>query len=396
MDRIYVSELEKRMAKERRFIQLVVGPRQVGKTTILLTLKKRHPESVMYVSADDFPLRTDAYIDSAWETCRQREKSSGTMILVFDELQKVPAWNEAVKRNWDKDTRDGVNIKVIVSGSSRLLLQHKMGESLMGRYQVLTIPHWSYAEMNEAFGLTLEQYIYFGGYPGSVSLMDDEYQWCNYINLAFIEPAISQDILMLSPVTKPALLRQTFDLGCLYSAEILSLQKMTGQLQDSGNVTTIANYLSLLSEANLVAGLQKYTASPLRTRASSPKLQVYNNALMSSRSGRMFSEIKSQPETWGRYVESAVGAHLLNLSLTDAIGVYYWRDGNNEIDYVLTKGDAVLGVEVKSGRRNYGSGLAPFTRSFPMASVLVVSESGEGGSMSIAEFFAEKTALFTT
>lgn len=390
MDRIYVSELERRITKRREFIQLVVGPRQVGKTTILLTLLKRNPESTMYVSADDFPLKTDAYIDAAWETCRRREKTFGPMLLIFDELQKVPGWNEAVKRNWDKDTRDGVDIKVIVSGSSRLLLQHKMGESLMGRYQVMTVPHWSFEEMREAFGLTLEQYIYFGGYPGSVTLMDDEHQWRSYINLAFIEPAITQDILMLSPVTKPALLRQTFDLGCLYSAEILSLQKMTGQLQDTGNVTTIANYLSLLAEANLVAGLQKYTASPLRTRSSSPKLQVYNNALMSSRSDRSFSDVISRPDVWGRYVESSVGAHLLNLQLTEGIGVYYWRDGNAEVDYVLTKGDAVLGVEVKSGRRNYGSGLIPFRQSFPTTSVLVVSESGDGGSMPITEFFSQK------
>ncbi|MDX9828390.1 MAG: AAA family ATPase, partial [Spirochaetia bacterium] len=290
------SELEKRLSEDRRFIQVISGPRQVGKTTLVLDVLKNQGSLFRYASADEPGLRGSEWIAQQWEAARLVARDSGKAILALDEIQKVPGWSETVKRLWDEDTREGRTLKVIILGSAPLLIARGLSESLAGRFEILRLPHWSYAEMHEAFGFSLNEYIYFGGYPGAASLIGEPGRWKRYIADSLIETTLSRDVLLLTRVDKPALLRLVFELACGYSGQILSYTKMLGQLQDAGNTTTLAHYLNLLSQAGMVRGLPKFSGDSARSRASSPKLQVLNTALISATTGRSFEEAMGDHE----------------------------------------------------------------------------------------------------
>ncbi len=376
--RSQIQVVEKRINESRKFIQVIVGPRQVGKTTLVSQMLEKVSMPYTFESADGAPSTNSIWIVQLWEAARLIMSSTGVQeyLLVIDEIQKIDNWSEIVKQQWDKDTRDGVNIKVIILGSSRLLIQKGLTESLAGRFEVIHMPHWSYAEMSEAFGWNLSQYIYFGGYPGSAPLIEDEIRWGNYINDSLIETSISKDILMLTRVDKPALLKRLFEVGSLYSGQILSYSKLVGELQDAGNTTTLSHYLGLLSDSGLLAGIEKYAGNVIRQRSSSPKFQVFNNALLSAQSHERFDEIRINPKQWGRLVESAVGAHLINYSVTERFQLYYWREGNNEVDFVLEHRGKIVAIEVRSGSKAINRGMDLFAQKYNSAKVLMVGTGG--------------------
>jgi predicted AAA+ superfamily ATPase len=377
-ERSYLKQVKSRIEEPRKFIQVILGPRQVGKTTMVNQLLSQLSVPYINESADAIAATNSAWLMQAWETARLKMKASGASeyLLVIDEIQKNDNWSEVVKQQWDKDTREKLNIKVILLGSSRLLIQKGLTESLAGRFETFYLGHWSFAEMEAAFGCSIEQYIYFGGYPGSATLINDEERWKNYIKDSLIETSISKDILMLTRVDKPALLKRLFELGCLYSGQILSYTKIIGQLQDAGNTTTLANYLKLLSDCGLLGGLEKYAGSVIRQRSSSPKFQVYNNALLTSQDDETYSTAIVNPKLWGRLVESSVGAHLLNHAVSERYNLYYWREGNHEVDFILEKGDITIGLEVKSGASADNEGMGIFNEKFHPDKMLLVGTGG--------------------
>ncbi len=377
-ERPYLKLIKPRIEEPRKFIQVILGPRQVGKTTMITQLLSQLSIPNIYESADAISATNLVWLMQVWESARLRLKASGAseFLIVIDEIQKIDNWSEIVKQQWDKDTRENINIKVILLGSSRLLIQKGLTESLAGRFETLYLGHWSYTEMQEAFGWNIQQYVYFGGYPGSATLINDDERWKNYIKDSLIETSISKDILMLTRVDKPALLKRLFELGCLYSGQILSYTKIIGQLQDAGNTTTLANYLKLLSDCGLLGGLDKYAGDIIRKRSSSPKLQVYNNALITSQSNDTYEKAIINPELWGRLVESSVGVHLINYTISERFNLYYWRDGNYEVDFILEKGDEVIGLEVKSGMRAENAGMRVFAERFNPKKVLLVGTGG--------------------
>jgi hypothetical protein len=292
-------------------------------------------------------------------------------------VQKIPAWSETVKRLWDEDTHAGRELRVVLLGSAPLLMRQGLTESLAGRFEVLHVPHWSFTEMRSAFGFSLDQYLYFGGYPGAATLIGDPARWRRYLLDALIETTISRDVLLMTRVDKPALLRRLFELGCRYSGQVLSYTKMLGQLQDAGNTVTLAHYLDLLSGAGMLTGLPKYAGAAVRQRASSPKLQVLNTALMTAQSGLTPDEARADGDFWGRLTESAVGAHLANAAAGGACEVFYWRERNREVDFVARAGRVLAAVEVKSGRApELLPGLAHFTEAFAPQRTLLVGGDG--------------------
>lgn len=376
--RSQIQIVEERINEPRKFIQVIVGPRQVGKSTLVSQLLERITTPYTFESADGVANINSTWLQQIWESARLIMATMGAKehLLVIDEIQKIDNWSETIKQQWDKDSREGVNIKVIILGSSRLLIQKGLSESLAGRFEVVFMSHWSYAEMNEAFGFTLNQFIYFGGYPGAASLIDDEKRWRNYINDSLIETSISKDILMMTRVDKPALLKRLFEVGSLYSGQILSFTKLIGELQDAGNTTTLSHYLDLLSDSGLLAGIEKYAGNVIRHRSSSPKFQVFNNALLSAQSPDRFSELQLDPAKWGRLVESAVGAHLINQSISERFQLYYWREGSHEVDFVLEYGGKTIAIEVKSGVKAINRGMDLFAQKFNPAKVLMVGSVG--------------------
>ncbi|HOO84162.1 MAG TPA: ATP-binding protein [Prolixibacteraceae bacterium] len=376
--RSQIQIIEKRLNEPRKYIQVIVGPRQVGKSTLVSQLLEKISMPHTFESADGVANINTTWLQQIWESARLIMSTTGAKehLLVIDEIQKIDNWSETIKQQWDKDSREGVNIKVIILGSSRLLIQKGLSESLAGRFEVVHMGHWSYAEMNEAFGFNLNQFIYFGGYPGAASLIDDEKRWRNYINDSLIETSISKDILMMTRVDKPALLKRLFELGSLYSGQILSFTKMIGELQDAGNTTTLSHYLSLLTDSGLLAGIEKYAGNVIRRRSSSPKFQVFNNALLSAQSPDRFSELQLDPAKWGRLVESAVGAHLINQSVSERFQLYYWREGSNEVDFVLMHSGKTIAIEVKSGVKAVNPGMDLFAQKFKPVKVLMVGSAG--------------------
>jgi uncharacterized protein len=370
------SLLARRLAEPRRFIQVVAGPRQVGKTTLVQQVIEAIARPAIIASADEPTLRGPEWVAQQWDGARAQFGARGG-ILVLDEIQKASGWAESVKRQWDEDTRKRRKIKVVLLGSAPLLIQQGLSESLAGRFEVLRLPHWSLAEMNAAFGFSPEQYIYYGGYPGAAPLIRDHDRWQRYIRDSLIETTISRDVLLLTRVDKPALLRRLFELGCRYSGQILSYTKMLGQLQDAGNTVTLAHYLDLLAGAGMLTGLAKHTSQAVRSRGSSPKLQVLNTALLSAQAGLRFGEARADHQHWGRLVESAVGAHLINSSAAGLCEVFYWRDRNREVDFVVKAGRLLTAIEVKSGRTKEAlPGIAAFAAAFRPHRQLLVGGDG--------------------
>jgi len=380
------STVRKRLTEARRFIQVLAGPRQTGKTTLIRQVLEAIEPPSQYATADEPALKDRVWIEQQWEAARRwvrGEKPQASAVLVLDEIQKIPGWSETVKRLWDEDSAAGLPLHVVILGSAPLLVKSGLTESLAGRFEIVPITHWSYAEMAEAFGWSLEQHVYYGGYPGAAPLIDEPDRWARYVLDALIETTISRDVLLMQRVDKPALLRQLFEVGCTYSGQILSFTKMVGQLQDAGNTTTLAHYLDLLRGAGLLEGLRKYAGQRVRQRGSSPKLQVHNNALITAQSDRSFEQARNAPEYWGRLVESAVGAWLVNGVRETTISVFYWSSRNREVDFVLAKGRKVVPIEVKSTARPVGlPGVEAFAKEFDVHKKLLVG--GQG--IPIAEF----------
>jgi predicted AAA+ superfamily ATPase len=370
------AELARRLREPRRHIQVVAGARQVGKTTLVQQVTETLDLPVRFVSADEPTLRGANWIAQQWEAARLSAAAQGA-ILVLDEVQKAVGWSESVKRLWDEDTRAKRAVKVVLLGSAPLLVQQGLTESLAGRFEILRLPHWSLGEMRDAFNFSVDQYIYFGGYPGAAPLASEPGRWRRYILDSLVETTISRDVLLLTRVDKPALLRRLFELGCRYSGQVLSYNKMLGQLHDAGNTTTLAHYLELLSGAGLLTGLSKFAQRAVRHKGSSPKLQVLNTALMTAQSGIGFEDAKQDTEFWGRLVESAVGAHLANAAALDECELFYWRESNREVDFVVRAGRTLTAIEVKSGRgRDTHPGLAAFAETFRSARQILVGGDG--------------------
>lgn len=385
------AELARRLAEPRRFIQVVAGARQVGKTTMVQQVVERSRAPVRFASADEPTLQGAPWIAQQWEAARLAAGPRGA-ILVIDEVQKAVGWAESVKRLWDEDTRARRRVKVVLLGSAPLLVQHGLTESLAGRFEVLHLPHWSLAEMRAAFGFSLDEYLYFGGYPGAAPLAGKAERWRRYVLDALVETTIARDVLLLTRVDKPILLRRLFELGCRYSGQVLSFTKMLGQLHDAGNTTTLAHYLELLSGAGLLMGLPKFSGHAVRQRGSSPKLQVLNTALMTAQSGLSLAEARGDHEFWGRLVESAAGAHLANAAAARAGELFYWRDRNDEVDFVARTGRMITAIEIKSGRgRDTHPGLAAFTSAFSPARTLLVG----GDGIPLEEFLLKPVAHWT-
>ena len=375
---IYRALLE-RTQEPRRFIQVLAGPRQTGKTTLARQLAEEVKLPTHYASADEPALKDRSWIEQEWEVARTRAQSDASRraLLILDEIHKLPGWSETVKRLWDEDTRAGTALQVLLLGSSPLLVQRGLSDSLAGRFEVIPVTHWSFEEMREAFGWDLDRYVFFGGYPGAAALVNEQGRWARYILDSLVETSLSRDILLMTRIDKPALLRRLFELGCLYSGQVLSYQKMLGQLQDAGNTTTLAHYLRLLQGAGLLCGLPKYAGERVRQRASSPKLLALNTALITAQGDLSMKEARNTPDIWGRLVESAVGAALANSTLGTNIGLFYWAGRNREVDFVLKRGASLVAIEVKSGRRR-GSlpGMEAFSTEFPVGRKLLVGAQG--------------------
>lgn len=377
-ERLHLQSLVKRMQEPRRFIQVLVGPRQVGKTTLIIQLLQKNKWANHFISADAVAASNTTWLEQQWETARlkMQQGNAEEFLLVIDEIQKVSNWSETVKSLWDGDTRATRNLKVILLGSSRMLLQQGLTESLAGRFETTYMGHWSFQEMQQAFDWNSNQYAWFGGYPGSAGLIGEEPRWKDYVRQSLIEASISKDILMLTRIDKPALMKRLFELGCTYSGQILSYSKMIGQLQEAGNTTTLSHYLDLLNTAGLLAGIEKYSTNIIHKRSSSPKFHVHNTALISAQSNDSFEEIQVRPDDWGRIIESAIGAHLINYSLTEGFTVHYWRERNMEVDFVLERKGKIIGLEVKSGATQSSSGMAAFQEAFNPERILLIGNTG--------------------
>lgn len=376
--RKHYSILLSRLKEKRHFIQVIMGPRQVGKSTMVKQVLADTDVPYIRFTADNVPATNTGWISNCWSSARAKMKIEGLdkLVLVIDEIQKIIGWSEVVKKEWDDDTFNDVNLKVVILGSSRVMLDKGLADSLAGRFERIIMSHWNYSEIRDAFGWDIDKFIYYGAYPGAADLVDTSERWQEYITASIIDATINKDILIDTPIHKPALLRQTFELASFYSSQELSLTKLLGQMTDAGNTTTVTGYLNVLGEAGLVTGLYKYAVDEARKRNSTPKFQVYNNALKAVYCSKNFQEAYADRKLWGRIYESAIGAHILSHAYEGEYRVFYWRDGDNEVDYVLEKKSKLIAIEVKSNDEVANKGLTLFQELFhPYMSFVV----GDGG-----------------
>jgi len=377
IERKQLAILRSRIEQEpRRFIQVLSGPRQVGKTTIVKQFLATTKIPSLQYSGEDQSINSEVWISQIWETARLRLKVNEykELIIIIDEIQAVNDWSIKIKKEWDYDTMYNINIKVIVLGSSQLLLMKGLNESLAGRFENITVNHWSYLEVKEAFGMSESEYVWFGGYPGSLVLRYDYTRWRNYIRYSIIDAVIKKDILLLTRIHKPVLLENLFMIGCKYTSKIVSYNKIVGQLQDAGNTTTLAHYLTLLDNAGLLSGLDKFSGSSfVGQKNSSPKFMVQNTAFIGATSNLTYNEAINSFDNWGAFIESAIGAHFINFSKTHGYEVLYWRQNNDEVDFVLKNDQKVLAIEIKSGRVGKLTGMNSFLKQFSPDKVILIA-----------------------
>lgn len=365
-----------RLSEKRKFIQIILGPRQVGKSTAIQQAMKELPFPVVYALAD-LPVPPDhRFIAQHWMEARNLAKGGKKVILALDEVQKIEGWSNIVKKSWDEDTHEGNNIHVVLLGSSALMIQKKLPESLAGRFEIIRFPHWSYLECRKAFGCNLEDYIFYGGYPGGYELRNDEVRWKQFVTDSLIETAITRDIMILADVQKPVLLRKLLYLGCEYGGQILSYGKILGDLNDAGSKLTLMNYQKYLESAFLMGGLQAWKGSGIYRQKSPPKWIPLNTALMTALSAKSKKEMVSDKKFYGRLVEVVIGAYLYNQALVNRYEIYYWREDRDEIDFVVKHGEKLLAIEVKTGFEYGGKAFEVFKKKYPKAQALLVGEYG--------------------
>lgn len=361
--------------------QVITGPRQVGKTTAARQIMADFAHESVYASADSALPVGPGWIETQWRRAEQKAADSNRpVLLVLDEIQKVASWSEEVKQLWDQRKAD---IRLLVLGSSALLIHQGLSESLAGRFFLNRYPHWSWPECAAAFGWTLNDWLYFGGYPGGEIFKKDDFRWKQYITDSLIDTVIAKDVLQLHPVTKPALLHNLFGLAATFPAQIFSYNKMLGQLQEAGNATTVAHYLRILGQAYLVSGLELFSKGHIRKRGSSPKFILWNNALINGLSLKDRTQSLADPVWRGRVVENAVGAYLLNSLAGRPVSITYWRKGPAEVDFVLQSGTDVVALEIKSGRQGKVSGLQAFKNEYKNARIRIIG----GNGIPLEEFF---------
>jgi uncharacterized protein len=392
-ERAEVAQLVSRLGEPRRFIQIMLGPRQTGKTTAVRQALAHLSVPHLYATADTAMLESPAWLEEQWTAARDLQQDAGTSVLAVDEVQKIPGWSSWVKRLWDEDAAENRDVRVVLTGSSPLLMQQGLAESLAGRFEVQRMAHWSWPECRDAFGWDLDRFIFFGGYPGAAPIVEDFERWRSYILDSIVEATVSRDVVLLTRVQKPALMRRVFNLACVYAGQPVTYETLVGQLQDAGNTTTVAHYLDLLDGAGLVAGIGKYSGNVARRRRSTPKLVVHSSALSSAAIGRTFEDVRADPVAWGRTTEIAVGAHLLRWAVLRRGEVSYWRDRSHgrdlEVDYVAVSGEAATGIEVKTAPRGDLEGLRAFSTAFPDARTRLI---GPGGTP-LEEFFASDSPV---
>jgi predicted AAA+ superfamily ATPase len=379
-----VAELVHGLREMPQFLQIVIGPRQVGKTTAVGQVADQLKWPQVVASADD-PLPPGAeWVENQWRLARVKEAANqGPILLVLDEIQKVVGWSEVIKRLWDEEKARKGRIRVVLLGSSALQLHQGMTESLAGRYFLHRCMHWTLAECKKAFGWSLDEWLVWGGYPGAAALAHDESIWRRYVTDSLVEAVLARDVMTGQRIAKPILLRHLFALACAYPSQVISYNKMLGQLVDAGNTTTLAGYVEALQTAFLLSGLQAWSGNAVKQRASSPKLVLWNNALIHAMSRRAAGDVLADATWRGRLVENAVGAHLLCHLPTIGYSVCYWRQGNAEVDFVLARPGRLWALEVKSGRGGKVPGLPAFRKRFPEAKALLIG----GGGVPLEEFF---------
>ena len=367
--------LWKALKGKPNFIQVITGPRQVGKTTFAFQVLKKWKGPKIYKTADQPDIPSIEWISNHWQRARALTTLKGPeVLLVLDEVQKIPHWSETVKKLFDEDKILKRRLRLVLLGSSALLMQRGLTESLAGRFEIHRHNHWSFSECKEYFSLSLKEYLYFGGYPGALPLRKNQARWARYIRDSLIETVLSKDVILMMPVTKPALLRQVFGLAVTHPAQVISYQKMLGQLQDAGNTTTIASYIKLLSNAYLMVALERWSGSKIRQRGSIPKLLIRDNALISAMASKKFGEVKRNKPLWGRMLENAVGARLYAILQEKGANLFYWRQRQEEIDYVVQIGDRLIALEVKSGiTKQAEAPLIAFARRYKKTKLIVIS-----------------------
>lgn len=388
-ERPVVGEIEAALSRMPPLLQVLIGPRQVGKTTAAAQVERRLGWPSVVASADAPLPHPPEWIETQWRLARAQAQATGKrVLLVLDEIQKVPGWSEVTKRLWDEERAVAGKVRPLLLGSSALLVQRGLTESLAGRFFLHRCLHWSWPECRQAFGWSLDRWLYYGGYPGAAPFVEDEAAWKRYVSDSLIETVLARDVLQMQPITKPTLLRHLFALAAQFPAQVFSYNKMLGQLTDAGNTVTLARYLGLLETAFLASGLEQFSKGQVRKRGSSPKLVLWNNALVNALSLRTQPQAFADGAWWGRLVENAVGAHLLNSLQGPGWSVTYWREASEEVDFVVSHGAQDWAVEVKSGRGGKASGLASFRQRYPKARFWLVGSTG----IPLEEFFARPAA----
>jgi predicted AAA+ superfamily ATPase len=372
--RNFVELLKKRFSEKLPLIQIVMGPRQVGKTTGVMQFQEQTNINCHYISADSMPLSNANWILEQWQTALTKGDNP---LLIIDEIQKADNWSEVIKNLWDKQLKTGKRVNVLLLGSSSLSLKKGVSESLAGRYELIPVVHWDFIESKKLREMELETYLNFGGYPKSYDYLDDYDRWFSYVKSSIIDNVIDKDILNFALIKNPSLFKQAFEVLSCYPAQEISYRKLLGQLQDRGNTELIKYYIKLFEGAYLIKAIQKYGTQDFKIKSSSPKIIPLAPCFYT-----LYAATKGKE---GFVFEATVGAKLLEVSHD----LYYWRQGNSEVDYILSWKKKLFAIEVKSGRKRSRNGLNIFLKLYPNALPIIISKDNYENFISDPKSFLE-------
>ncbi len=370
--------LKTRLKEKSPLIQVICGPRQIGKSTSLQQFHEQSgSEKKIYLVSGDGIAQAN-WINEQWQNAIDTNR-----ILIIDEIQKIPQWSETVKKLWDAGIRNHRPIKCVLTGSSSLSLQNGLTESLTGRFELIQANHWTLDQTLAIKKMSLNEYLTFGGYPGSYRFLNNLQRWSSYMTQSIVETVITKDILTQAHVKSPALFRQAFYMFSSVPAQVISYHKLLGQLQDKGNIDLIKYYLYLFENAFLIKTIHKFSNNEIKKKGSSPKIILMAPALSS------FHRLDNLDETaYGRIFESMVGAEFIKANLE----IFYWSEGDYEVDFVLKHKDKLIAIEVKSRRNKKATSIEYFLKKYPEAhTIFITKDNFQIFSKDVKAFLAKHT-----
>lgn len=382
-ERTHVQALLSRLSLPSPAVQAVVGPRQVGKSTLIRQVLEKLEAPTVFLSCKSVQYRQTGWIHKEWEIARLLAKHHGHCVIAVDDAQRLPGWAPLLCQLHKEDLEQQRDIRIVITGSSELELLQQLKDKFPQSHEVIRAGYWTYPEMRCAFNWGIEQYLFYGGLPRSGDEPSDDETWLNWIRELMFDNLLKEDVKAVAPAQNHEAIFDYFKVSSVHSGNIMSYAQLAQKLPFTVKPTTLANYQKVLSRAGISNGLARIQDGGEISRSGSPKLQLSSNAWLTGMMNSRFDKLRSQGVIWKQVFKSAVGAHLLNFAQENAYSVHYWFDRQHRVDFVLKKNDALVPIVVMPGDVKQGTdAIQAFAKNNAMPHAIILQAGNDDASLS--------------